>query len=164
MFLPSLLITNASSTSKSKHYKNVQVHVCIPFRQLQRSLNGRHTYLCFIWEEYRSVGLCNGRAELAEDDRLLGYRNVLLHTVVNVVHPNTDQLLWVIDGRLQHKAPRLKDLLSCCLGDCPTGGNVHNHISVGCMAEQRGMTSQELLNSIAWMMCQEPCHTIIHVQ
>ena len=67
--------------------------------------------MCFIREQDWAIGLCNGRVKLAEYHRLLGHRDVLLCAVVNIVHPNTDQLLWVVDGGLQNKASWLKNLL-----------------------------------------------------
>lgn len=68
-------------------------------------------HLCFIREQDWTIGLCDGRVKLAEYHWFLGYWDVLFSAMVNIVHPNTDQLLRVVDGSLQNKAAWLKNLL-----------------------------------------------------
>ena len=71
-----------------------------------------YLYLCFICQNNSSIWLSDGRGKLAEDDGLLRYRNVLLSAVVNVVHPDADQLLRVVDGGLQGEVSRGEDMLA----------------------------------------------------
>ena len=64
------------------------------------------TYLDNVTEFYISIGLSYGGAELAEDDGLLGYGDILLCAVIHVVHSHTHQLRRVVDGSFQFIAPR----------------------------------------------------------
>ena len=83
--------------------------MALPLQPLVWKLN---KYLCFICQNDSSIWLSDGRVELAKDDGLLGYGDVLLGAVVNVVHPDTDQLLRVVDGGLQGEVSWGEDVLA----------------------------------------------------
>ena len=57
------------------------------------------------------MGLSDGRGKLAKYDGLLWDGIVLLLAVVHVVHPNTQQLLWVVDGGLECVVCSREDVL-----------------------------------------------------
>lgn len=71
-----------------------------------------HSDLCLLRQYNCSIGLSDSRVELVKDYRLLGYRDVLLRAVVNVVHPYADQLLGIVDRCFQDKVSRIKQVLS----------------------------------------------------
>ena len=57
------------------------------------------------------MGLSDGRGKLAKYDGLLWDGIVLLLAVVHVVHPNAQQLLWVVDGGLECVVCSREDVL-----------------------------------------------------
>ena len=55
-------------------------------------------YLCGVRVNQVISWPYDAAVELAEDDRLLWHWRSLLLTVVTVVHPHTENLLWVCHG------------------------------------------------------------------
>lgn len=55
------------------------------------------TDLALGWEDDLVVGPHDGTGKLAEDDGLLGHRNVLLFAVVHIIHSHTHHLVWPCD-------------------------------------------------------------------
>lgn len=57
-----------------------------------------HTDLALWGEDDLVIGPHDGTGKLAEDDGLLGHRNVLLFAVVRIIHSHTYHLVWPCDG------------------------------------------------------------------
>lgn len=77
-------------------------------------------YLDQVREFHYTIRLGDRGAEFTEDDGFLGYRDVLLSTMVNVIHANADQLLGIVNGSpqivgvwLENVAVSIKGILHC---------------------------------------------------